>query len=191
MCRLLLVLIFLSHNFRLFLARHKNVTCEFLLSYDVEEYCRGLYPQEILIKYHDEWITIGERFVIYRSTGIETAYLIYFKKCVLNDCRSIRVLNNNEYLCNQYSSLRNETILVTLSNATGICYDFNLYLVDEMLRVCAKQNRFKTNPKKSSQSALLYYLGDECSGGDRRTWHSFESYCISWLCALMTLFYSF
>ena len=160
-CSRVVVFLFLYQYFSLVLTdKERRQRCLFLINTPMEYYCRGLYPQEISIKYRDEWIYIGEPFVIYRSTKSDSKYLIIFRYCALHECRLVTIRNNIYSLCVPLKSLTDEPIKVHLSNATGICHMYNLYFIDDMLRICAKQNNFKEKPKSSTESALIYYLGE-------------------------------
>ncbi|TMW50385.1 hypothetical protein DOY81_004539, partial [Sarcophaga bullata] len=157
-------IIFFVFTYQQFILKAKQHKCLFLVDSPVEYYCRGIYPQEISIKYRDEWVEIGEPFVIYRSTQSDTQYLILFRYCELHECRFITFISNIYSKCVPFKTLTNEPVLVRLSNATGICHQFNLQFITDMLRICAKQNNFKEVPKNSTESAIMYYLGERtCS----------------------------
>lgn len=146
---------------------HAHERCNFVFGTQFENYCQGLYPQEVLIKYHDDWIKVGEPFVIYRSLKTPTEYAISFKKSSIHKCEVLEVISGINFTCIQ----NQKPGIVTLENAFGACFPMNLYVTDDLLRSCLHQNKLNEKKFKKSTKTLLHYTLDGAvmvSGGASR-----------------------
>lgn len=136
--------------------------CKFLENNQFEKFCRGIYPQEVGIKYHDAWIKLGEPFVIYRSIKNPTEYVMTFKRSPLHACKIIQVFAADNFSC--ISQPPNSRIL-NLDLALDACFPLNLSITDDLIRICLYQNRRSDNFKNSTKSVLQYTLNELLSSG--------------------------
>lgn len=132
--------------------------CMFLKGNRFEEYCRGVYPQEFAIKYHDDWIRVGEPFVLYRSNSSPTEFVASFKQTPLQACKIIEVISTINFTCIQNHQQDKKPRFMTVKSAFGACFPMNLYITDDLIRSCLRQNRRKEKIKRSTKTMLVYTL---------------------------------
>ncbi|XP_046802751.1 uncharacterized protein LOC111676419 [Lucilia cuprina] len=159
---IILLLFFLKLKF---LQSQNPKRCDFIKNNQFLEYCRGVYPQEVSIKYHDYWIKVGEPFILYRSKITQTEYIVSFKHSPLHNCKIIEIISTLNFTCVQHQQKDQELKPLFLNVALGACFPMNLYVTDDLLRICLHQNKRNEKFKKSSKSVLHYALDPELTSG--------------------------
>ncbi|XP_065365461.1 uncharacterized protein LOC135958481 [Calliphora vicina] len=156
----LLLLLLLNVNL---LQTQYTERCLFIKDNQFQQYCRGVYPQEVAIKYHDDWIKVGEPFIIYRSHKTPTEYVVSFKHSPLHECKIIEVMSAINFTCDPHQKQQqqqqdNKLIPLSLQKAIGACFPMNLYVMDDLLRICLHQNKRNEKLRKSSKTVLHYTM---------------------------------
>ncbi|XP_037822123.1 uncharacterized protein LOC119610816 [Lucilia sericata] len=134
-----IILLLLFVNLK-YLQSQYSKRCEWIKDIQFLEYCRGVYPQEVAIKYHDDWIK-------------------------LHDCKIIEIFSALNFTCIQHQQKDQKLNPLYLRIALGACFPMNLFVTDDLLRICLHQNKRNEKFKKSSKSVLHYTLDPELTSG--------------------------
>ncbi|ALC49139.1 CG12680 [Drosophila busckii] len=94
--------------------------------------CHGRYPLVAYTKFRDTFMKQDDKMALYMTTDKATI-MVALKESELHDCKSIQVLQANEFYCFDEEGGKQE---IKLESAAIYCFPFHIQVTDDLMHEC-------------------------------------------------------
>nr|XP_014095727.1 uncharacterized protein LOC106621374 [Bactrocera oleae] len=125
-------------------------TCRLLTTGKWVDVCHGTITSEMKLKYKDQLTSIGTPFKVMISENTNTGALVTFYDSYIRNCSSLHIDTNSVATCENKGNY-------TIKRSMVHCFEFFLFYVDELMRICYDPADLKARSPTTPLFAALHY----------------------------------